>query len=274
MSIKHLAQVAAIGMTLFCAAAQAAPIMPSFSGAPTGWTTDRYAPHSFSDVGTYMGRSDVLGIGISNADALLNRPAGYRSAFYNTQGKAHAAAGGAGSVLSADLYIPEGWNSAGNGNMRTDMWGVMTDATNVVSDYTIIGFTNYGSGPRLRAWDSDLLSGTGDWVDLAATPMLNSWMSLSIDFTGTSYVYRVNGAVAYTDTTVGTTTQFASVIMQGYNFADGAISGARAVDYTAHWANTPAGAGAVPEPGSVVLLAIGLVGFGAARRRSRKNARG
>lgn len=269
MSIKHLVQVAGIGMTLFCAAAQAAPIMPSFSGAPTGWTTDRYAPNSFADVGTYMGRSDVLGIGISNADSLANRPAGYQSTFYNTQGKAHAAAGGAGSVLSADLYIPAAWGSAANGDVRTDMWGVMTDATNAVSDYTIIGFTNYGGVARLRAWDADSASG---WVNLATTPVLNSWISLSIDFTGTSYVYSVNGTAVFTDNTIGATTQFSSVLMQAYNFGDPSINGANAVDYTAHWANT--GSAVVPEPGSFVLMAIGLVGFGATRRRSRKNARG
>ena len=103
MIIQKFAKIATIGLTLVCAAAQAAPIMPDFSTVPAGWTTDRYAPNSFANVGTYQGRNDVLGIGISSADSLPNRPAGFQSSFYNTQGKAHAAAGGAGSVLSADL---------------------------------------------------------------------------------------------------------------------------------------------------------------------------
>ena len=66
----------------------------------------RYAPNSFSDVGTYQGRSDVLGIGISSAQSSANR-GGQSSTFYNTQGYGEPVlfAPGAGSVLSADLYI-------------------------------------------------------------------------------------------------------------------------------------------------------------------------
>ena len=47
--------------------ANAAVIMPDFGGVPAGWTTDRYEPASFTNVGTYQGRSDVLGIGITSA---------------------------------------------------------------------------------------------------------------------------------------------------------------------------------------------------------------
>ena len=41
------------GPTTWAAQARAADIMPSFAGAPSGWTVDRFAPLSFSDVGTY-----------------------------------------------------------------------------------------------------------------------------------------------------------------------------------------------------------------------------
>lgn len=269
--LNNIPQAAIIGLTLFCATAQAAPIMPDFSTVPAGWTTDRYAPNGFANVGAFQGRNDVLGISIANADGLANRPAAYQSAFYNTQGKAHSAVGGAGSVLAADLYIPAEWLNAANGNVRTDMWGVMSDGANV-TDYGIIGFTNYGGAARLRVWDSDLLGGSGNWVDVAMAPTTSSWMSLAIDFDGASYVYSIDGTVVYTDTSIHGTTQFSSVLMQAYNFNDPSIAGAVPVDYTAHWANT-AEAAAVPEPGDLALMMIGLAGFAAARR-SRRNARG
>src|SRR5579859_614871 len=89
-------------------AVNAAVITPDFAGAPTGWTTDRYAPNSFGDVGTFQGRNDVLGIGISSAQSLANRAStGQNYAFYNTQGDQYqfSSLKGAGSVLSADLWI-------------------------------------------------------------------------------------------------------------------------------------------------------------------------
>ena len=112
---------------------QAAPLMPDFANVPTSWTTDRYDPTSFSNVGTYQGRADVLGIGITEAGNLANRPNSYQSGFYNTQGKQHAITGGAGSSISADLYIENGWDESANGYVRSDMWGVMSDATSAVA---------------------------------------------------------------------------------------------------------------------------------------------
>ncbi len=222
-------------------AAGAAELMPSFAGAPTGWSVDRYAPNSFSDVGNYQGLTHVLGIGISSADALNNRPAAYQSSFYNTQGESQAISGGAGSSISAQLYIPRAWDNNANGDVRTDMWGVMVDGTNSITDYPIIGFTNYGTNgandPTFRIWDEDLNGGLGDWVDLSNTIDYGSWNSLSLLFTGTSYEYFVNGSLAFTDSTVDGSVAFSSVIMQAYNFGgDPSIVGANPVDYTAHWA--------------------------------------
>jgi hypothetical protein len=267
MTIKKIVQAMTIATTVACAAAQAAPIMPDFSGAPAGWSTDRYAPANFSDIGSYQGRGNVLAIGISGADSLANRPSAYQSGFYNTQGKGHAMSGGAGSVLSADVYVPAVWGDASNSHVRTDMWGVMSNASNAVTDYTIIGFTNYGGDARLRVWDSDV---NGGWVDVLSLASFNDWMSLSIDFTGSSYVYSVNGNAVYTDNTIGGSTQFSSVLMQAYNFGDASIAGANAVDYTAHWANTQAAA--VPEPTDLALIGVGMLGFVAARRRAKKSA--
>lgn len=237
-------------------AVQAAMIMPDFANVPTGWTTDRYEPNSFSNVGTYQGRNDVLGIGISRVQGLDNRPGAFQSQFYNTQGRQHAISGGVGSVLSAALFIEDAWQNAANGNVRTDMWGAMNSVDHPVGqgDYPIIGFTNYGGAARLRAWDGDI-----GWVDLATPVDFGAWTDLSIEYTGTTYAYRVNDALVYTDSTIdASTTGFMATIMQAYNFCgDQSLPGAVCSDYTAHWANSDASQ--VPTPASLPLVALALL---------------
>ncbi|MFZ3032228.1 MAG: hypothetical protein WA082_04285 [Candidatus Moraniibacteriota bacterium] len=242
--------------------AQASLIMPDFADVPTGWTTDRYDPNTFANVGTFQGRNDVLGIGISAADGLTSRPIANQSQFYNTQGRQHAVSGGVGSILAADLYIPAAWRDGANGSVRTDMWGVMVDNTAAISDYVIPGFTNFGVG-RYRVWD-DIV-----WVDLAIAVVYDAWTSFEIHLTSNSYEYWVNGALAYTDFTINGTTGFSDVIMQGYNFCgDASLTGAVCADYTAHWDN--ARVAVVPEPGSFPLIGLALLALGSMRLLGRR----
>ena len=240
-----------LGLLMTASLAGAADLMPDFADIPSGWTTDRYDPASFTNVGTYQGRNNVLGIGITSAGNLANRALAFQNSFYNTQGRQHAVTGGVGSFLAADLYIPASWSDAANGSVRTDMWGVMQNAVPVVSAYPIIGFTNYGGSARLRVFDGDVAS---LWVDLGTAVAYDAWTSFTIAFTGSAFVYGVNGTTVYTDSTISGTTGFQAVIMQAYNFADPAINGAVLTDYTANWSN----AAAVPEPGFYGLLTLGL----------------
>lgn len=235
------------------AAALATSVMPDFTDV-SDWVKDRYPPHAFSNVGTYNGRNNVLGIEITSAEGLNNRPAAYQSSFYNTQGRDHPIADGVpGSVLSADLYISTSWSNAANGSIRTDMWGVMTDGASINSDYTIIGFTNYDGAARYRVYDGNV---TGGWVDVGLPVTYNSWNTLAIQFTGTSYIYSINGATVYIDTTINNSKGFSWVDMQAYNFYDPSLNAANPVDYTAYWSNT------VPLPGTLLLLGTGLFGLG------------
>lgn len=244
--------------------ASAGPIMPSFSGAPTGWVTDRYQPNVFADIGLFAGRNNVLEIGIDRAQGSTARPSGYSAPFYNTQGMQYVMTGVVGDSLVADLFVEQSWADAGNGNVRTDLWNGMTDGL-FVTEYAIIGFTNYGGAPRFRVWDDDT---AGQWVDLADPVNYGAWNSFEIRLNANSIEYYVNGVLAYTDFTLSGTTNFGSTIMQAYNFFDPTIAGANAANYSVHWSNTPT---AVPEPATLSLLGLGLVGLVVRLRRRRKD---
>jgi hypothetical protein len=92
-------------------------------------------------------------------------------------------------------------------------------------------------------------------------------ITLAIGFTGSSFVFPVNGQSVYTDATINGTTGLGAAIMQAYNFADPSISGANLQDYTAHGSNTP-----VPEPSTYLAGALLLLPFGLSTLcRMRKN---
>jgi len=100
-------------------------------------------------------------------------------------------------------------------------------------------------------------------VDLLDTVNFDSWNALSIEFTGTSIEFSINGALADTDATLTSPTGFTGLIMQAYNFAHPSISGAATTDYVATWSNTE-----VPEPASLAILALPIAGLVTLRRRA------
>ena len=76
--------------------------------------------------------------------------------------------------------------------------------------------------------------------------------------------YFVNGMLVYTDSTIGSTTQFNNIILQGYNAGNA---------YSIYWDNLQTDSAMVPEPASLAIWSlIGVAGAAGAWRRKRKQS--
>ena len=246
-------------------------VMPSFAGivtsatqAPGVWYTDRYAPSSFGTVGSFQGRSNVLQIGIANADGLTSRPGPFQSQFYNTQGRKFDIGASGPFTLSADLWVDESWRSTANGLRRTDMWGTAFDNANQVSAYPITGFTNASGVGVFRGYDVN----SAQFINFNAPVLYGAWNSFQVAFDGSSFSYLVNG-VFQASVGAGSTAGIGNVIMQAYNFeASFAGFNAQTNNYDARWSNATT---TVPEPSTYALMAAGLAGLFAVQRRRRQS---
>ena len=121
--------------------------------------------------------------------------------------------------------------------------------------------------------------------------LFGSWNTLEWEFDPAGTLkYFVNGVLAYTDsnlnqsnTSFGPVTQVDNVMFQAFNFHtaydpgnpfgnpdSGFLNPASGYDYSALWSNTPTGA--VPLPGTLALVALGLLTLASAGGRRRSEA--
>jgi hypothetical protein len=250
--------------------ADAAPFTDTFDSIDPAWVTDRYEPEAFV-VENFAG-DNRLRIDIDTSDSAANRPAGFTSTFYNTQGRQRAAGVSSPWVLSGDLYIDSAFNTTTGQLVRTDLWGRDSNPTEALAAYPIFGITNAsptdGFNPaapdrsfRFRAWDPQADPLGDGWIDLAVPVGLafDTFHNLSIESDGASFEYKLDGNTLYTDFTASLPLvgDLQTAFVQAYNFGDG--------NYSVRWDNIAA----VPEPASIGLVGLATLGLGLFRRRRR-----
>lgn len=230
--------------------------------APGVWYTDRYAPNSFSSPATAPdGRLGTLQESIRSADSSANRPGGFSSAFYNTQGrKFDLEAGSDGAFI--ELYVDGDWDLLDqneNAGRLGSFW-----ATGNGGAFPIIEFNNNTDGNSadgFRVWDSF----AGQWLNVGGFAGYDKWYQIGFTVDGSAEKFYVNGALVHTIADA-VTNSLDNVILQGYNSGN---------DYDIYWDNGNFGPDAqpVPEPATLAIWSsIGIAGVIAGYRRKRQQA--
>lgn len=270
MSTKILALAAVAFGTTALSFGQA--FTDTFDSINPAWVTDRYEPAGFSSV-NFLG-DNRLKIDISAADSYQNRTSGYQSTFYNTQGRQRAASNMSPWTVSGDLYISDDMLTGAN-LRRTDLWARDSNSVENNAKYPIFGvIRNDGTGDafdpngtlttRWRVWDDDTSNG---WVDLGDA-VTGGWHNLAITSTGSSFEYRLDGNVVYTDNTYSASgfDALQTVFVEAYSFGD--ATHATTDNYSVYWDNISAGP--VPEPASMTVLGLGALALIRRRRQAKK----
>jgi hypothetical protein len=203
-----------------------APVL-SAAQAPNAWYVDRFAPASFEST-TFDGQPR-LRVGISTNDSAANRPLGFDSTFYNTQGRKFDINTPVESYIAGDLYVAADWATH---NRRSDLWATTFDATptDPPAGYPIFGFVHNNSAAPdqngFRVFDQ-----TNGWtmVPLPAGFAYGTWHNLRIELHADSFKYYLDNQLVYTDPVTGGSTTFGNMMVQAYNFGD--------EDYSAYWDN-------------------------------------
>lgn len=241
--------------------------LDNFNSIDPGWVTDRYEPHGFSS--SFFDGDNRLKIDIDPAESYGNRPGGYQSLFYNTQGRQRAAVVGLNWEAFGDVYVSEDYMS-GEHLRRTDLWTRDANTNESNAQYPIFGVVrndpndpqNPGAAAiisRWRIWDGDI----GSWVDLSSA-VTGGWHHLSIRSTGSAFEYRLDGSLVHTDSTYSEAgfESLKTVFVQAYNFGDANFPTSQDA-YAAYWDNI----GTVPEPITLITLGCGVAVL--IRRRKR-----
>lgn len=234
--------------------AQAMVVSLSFDSVhdTAGWVQDRYAPQVFASGVEAKGRVGVLHHGVREAGFQANRPGGFAGDFYNYQGMKYGLNSPAGWFVSTsiDLYVDSSWNAG----TRAGFWGVMNNGnlTYPIIEYVVGGESEFTG---FRWWQSYV-----GWTNGISVTQ-NAWYNLRIERDNQNINFYVgNDHLGVVDNLGGTALK--EVILNVHNQGN-------AGEYDVYWDNLSMTS--VPEPGTIALFCLGLVGVaGAAYRRRRR----
>ena len=111
--------------TMYPATNATAPLAVQSTPQSGAWFTDLYPPQTFTNVGNYAGKTNVLELGLGASGQPANRVASFNNASlanatFNKQGRRYSIdqyiPAGTGMTVTASVYIPSSWIDSAPGS--------------------------------------------------------------------------------------------------------------------------------------------------------------
>jgi hypothetical protein len=194
-----------------------------------------------------------LKLSLSVADGAVNRPGGFSSSFYNTQGRKYDTPGAV--YASIEMFISNDFLSVPA--RIGGLWGTAVNGLNAIVHYPIIEFANGG----FQVWNGTAFEVVGLPTWVAANTFVE--MAIALDSMTDTFTFLLNGHVVKTTTASGAVS-LSNVIIQGINTTAG-------VDRDIYFDNlrtmTTLPPAPIPVPAALPLLLAGLAALGLMARR-------